>query len=169
MVFICLISLFIYKLDNVKTDKGIKEKAIEELRTKKYLSFLDDHKTTVSTDISFKKNGTDTVYWQCTISECGNLKLMQKINFHFGDGFSVININVIKLSSKYKTFIEHYSDYNSKNSKKYYIKNQNLILDKKTYKKGDSIFGKIDLIIKEENNSEINFSKLKGYFKGKID
>lgn len=168
VVLICLVSLFIYKLDTVKTDKSIKEKAVKALKGKKYSSLSDINDNQVSTDISLDKNKTDTVYWQCSINECENFKLMQKINFHIGDGYSGININVIKLSNKYKTSIVHYSD-TSESSKKYSVESQSLILDKKGYKKGDSMYGKIDLKVEEEINNKNFIYYVKGYFKGKIE
>lgn len=167
VILICLVSLFIYKLDTVKTDKSIKEKAIKALKGKKYSSLTDRKDNQVSTDISLDKNKTDTVYWQCSINEYENFKLMQKINFHIGDGYSGMNINVVKLSNKYKTCIEHYSD-TSESSKKYSVENQNLILDKTSYKKGDSMYGKINLKVEEKINNKNFIYYVEGYFKDKI-
>lgn len=92
---------------------------------------------------------------------------MQKINFHIGDGYSGININVVKLSNKYKTYIEHYSD-TSESSKKYSVENQNLILDKTSYKKVDSMYGKINLKVEEKINNKNFIYYVEGYFKDKI-
>ncbi|KXH82964.1 hypothetical protein [Chryseobacterium kwangjuense] len=165
----CLLFLFIYKLDTVYIDSSIKGKAIKELKRKKYLSFLDDNKKQVSTDISLGKNETDTVYWQCKINEHEIFKSIQKINFHIGDGYSGTNINIIKTSKKYITFIKDYSDNMKENQKKYSIENQKLILDKKNYQKGDSIYGKINLKIQESVNKESSVYYIDGYFKGKIN
>jgi predicted RND superfamily exporter protein len=164
----CLVFLFIYNLKGVKVDNKIKEKVIKNLKTKKKISFLNDRKP-VSTDFSLVKNNTDTVYWQCNINEWEKLKSVQEINFHIGDGFSGKNINIIKLSNKYKIFIEDFSDNNNIHPKKYYIENQNLILDKKNYNKGDSIFGKIDFTIKEKIDKEYSIYYARGYFKGRIN
>ncbi|PWW29949.1 hypothetical protein [Chryseobacterium sp. AG844] len=165
----CTVFLFIYKLDDVKIDKRIKAEVIQELKTKKYLSFSHFGKKQVSTDLSLVENDTDTVYWQCNIREWEKLKSIQEINFHIGDGYSGTNINIIRLSTKYKVFIKDYNDDHHVPQKKYCIENPNLILDKKNYIKGDSIYGKIDFTIKEEIDRESSVYHVRGHFKSKIN
>lgn len=150
---------------HINIDNNIKQKALQELNSKKYFSFFDNN-TKVTTDFSLEKNKMDTVYWQCTVNEANILKF---IDFHLGDGYSGMKISLIKLASRYTISIKDYTDnLNSVNSK-YEIIHQKIILDKENYKKGDSIFGRVDLKILEKQNKEKFIHNAGGYFKGKIN
>lgn len=161
----CLIIIYSFIFKSVSIDRSIKQKALQELNSKKYFSFFDNN-TKVTTDFSLEQDKTDTVYWQCTINEANILKF---IDFHVGDGYSGMNISLIKLANRYRISIQDYTDnLNSVNSK-YEIIHQNLTLDKENYKKGDSIFGRIDLKILEKRNKEKLIHTAGGYFKGKVN
>lgn len=168
LFIITFLSICIYKLDTVKIDSKIKGKANIELKKKKYMSFLKNGKNEVSTDISLEKNDTDTVYWQCEINEATHLDFIKRIHFHMGDGFSGVNINMIKFFNIYRTSVNNYTDNTSDHPKKFTVQNQTLILDKNNHKKGDSIFGKINLKVEEKMEGQNSIYYVEGYFRGKI-
>lgn len=168
LFIITFLSICIYKLDTVKIDNKIREEANKELKNKKYMSFLENSKNEVSTDISLEKNDTDTVYWQCEINEALHLNFIKRIHFHMGDGFSGLDINMIKFFNTYRISVNSYTDNVSDPPKKFTVQNQTLILDKNNHKKGDSIFGKINLKVEEKMEVQNSIYYVEGYFRGKI-
>lgn len=162
--------IFFLKLNRIKTDETIRFKSLSELKQKKFFSIFNNN-TEVTTDFSWDQIRTDTVYWRCSIDENRKLKFIQFINFKTGDGYGGMNINVIKIFNRFTVFVEPYTDnpINKINKENYSINYQNLILDKKNYKTGDSIFGRIDLEIEENHARKKIMHNGGGYFKIKLN
>jgi len=166
-----LIGVFFYFFNNkIVVDAQIKKDlAIKNLNNKILFSFYDNPKEkSVTTDFYFdEKPQNDTVFYQCRFEETGILNT-KIISFVFGDGFSGLKINVTKFGNFFRTDIENYTDnLNDSNLPKYHVKKQSLILDKNSYNKGDSIYGKINLKVIEIQNQNKEYESF-GYFKTKL-
>lgn len=169
---VILIGVFFYFFNNkIVIDSQIKKDlAIKNLNHKILFSFYDNPKEkSVTTDFYFdEKLQNDTVFYQCRFEETGILNT-KIISFVSGDGFSGLKINITKFGNFFRTDIENYTDnLNDTNLTKYNVKKQTLTLDKNNYKKGDSIYGKINLkVIKESQNGNEEYESF-GYFKTKL-
>ena len=97
-----------------------------------------------------------------------------EIQLFTGDGFSGGGYNINIINNRYKLFPYHYTDnvkpFNFFEGEDYYkVLNKKLILNKDSYKKGDSIFGYIELKIQKRYGSEKYFEEGRGYFKGIVN
>lgn len=75
-----------------------------------------------------------------------------------GDGYSGTTINIMKMGKFYNLYIDDYTDsIDDEKENTYKILKKEIILDKETYKVGDSIFGKVKLEVSENNDTPYTF------------
>ena len=96
-----------------------------------------------------------------------------EIQLFTGDGFSGGGYTIDIVDNRYKISAYHYTDsprpYDFINEEYYKIIDSKVILDKDSYKKGDSIFGYTKLKVQKKYGSEKYFEEGKGYFKGIVN
>ena len=164
---------FLSKWNRINIDKNIgKSKEIKNLNSKVFdHTFLIFDTVKVKTDFEISGNVSDTVTFNFNASKSPKSKNLDFLTFNSGDGFAGVNINVLKYKNFFYTSAETYTDvkrtFDFLESERYQIKKQKLTLNKSEFKKGDSIFGKIELQIKFNPTNEIINSK--GYFRSKIE
>lgn len=125
----------------------------------------DENKTN---NFRVKIDSLEGEYFSCSMYDN---KLFLEIKLSAGDGYSGGGYDIDILNNRYKLSPYHYTDnikpFNFFESEEYYkILNKKLILNKDSYKKGDSIFGYIELKIQKRYGQEKYFDEGKGYFKG---
>lgn len=75
-----------------------------------------------------------------------------------GVGYSGTTINIMKMGRFYNLYIDDYTDsVDDEKENTYKILKKEIILDKETYKVGDSIFGKVKLEVSENNETPYVF------------
>lgn len=80
------------------------------------------------------------------------------ISIKMGDYFSGTKINIMKMGRFYNLYIDDYTDsVDDEKENTYKILKKEIILDKETYKVGDSIFGKLKLEVSENNDTPYTF------------
>lgn len=131
--------------------------------------FLNTGSSAINTDFSFNhkvKNDTVGFNFHPSIHENG-----LTLHFNSGDGYSGLNIEILKLGSWFSSSTETYTDnvkpFDFLDRDRYSVKKQKLILNTPEYKKGDSIFGKIELEI--HSHIQDSIYQADGYFRGKIE
>lgn len=96
-----------------------------------------------------------------------------EIQLFTGDGFSGGGYTIDIINNRYKISPYHYTDsprtFDFINNEYYKIVNSKIILDKDSYKKGDSIFGYTQLKVQKRYGAEKYFEEGKGYFKGIVN
>jgi len=96
-----------------------------------------------------------------------------EIKLFNGDGFSGGGYIFDIVNNRYKVSPYHYTDsprtFDFINEEYYKIINSKVILDKDSYKKGDSIFGYTELKVQKRYGPEKYFVEGKGYFKGIVN
>lgn len=96
-----------------------------------------------------------------------------QIQLFTGDGFSGGGYNIDIINNRYKVSPYHYTDsprtFDFLNEEYYKIVNSKVILNKDSYKKGDSIFGYTELKVQKRYGPEKYFEEGKGYFKGIVN
>lgn len=178
MIFLLIISVlgaiyFVSKWNKISYDENIyKSKGIKILDKKIFHNFLiNSDSTKVKTDFEIFENKSDTVSSRFNSTLNTKYSNLIILRFNSGDGYSGININVLKYKNYFYTTAESYTDVVSASdfleSEPYIIKKQKLTLNKSVYKKGDSIYGKIELEIKFTPNDSIYNAK--GYFRSLIE
>ncbi|WP_073291712.1 hypothetical protein [Chryseobacterium polytrichastri] len=110
-------------------------------------------------------------YFSCSVY---NYRPFLKIYLSIGDGFSGGGYDIDIVNNRYKLSPYYYTDvikpFDFFESEEYYkILNKKLILNKDSYKKGDSIFGYIELKIQKRYGPEKYFEEGKGYFKAVVE
>ncbi len=134
--------------------------------------FLNTGSSAIRTDFSFNREAkNDTVGFSFHPSLHENSENRLSLNFNSGDGYSGLNVDVMKIgnwfSASVKTYTDNLKPFDFLERDRYSVKKQKLILDKPEYKKGDSIFGKIELKIQSNINESVY--QAGGYFRGKIE
>lgn len=178
LLFILTVSIlgaiyFISKWNKISYDENIdKSKGIKILDKKIFQNFfLNSDLAKVKTDFELFENKSDTVSFNFNSTLNPKYPNLLILRFNRGDGYSWININVLKYKNYFYTTAESYTDVVSTSdfleSEPYIIKQQKLTLNKSNYKKGDSIYGKIELEIKFTPNDSIYNAK--GYFRSLIE
>lgn len=172
-ILILGITYFLLKWNKINIDNNIGNSIeIKNLNNKVFdQSFLIFDSTIVKTDFEIFETKHDIVTFNFNANKSPNNSNITILNFNSGDGFSGVNLSVIKYRKYFFPSIESYTDvkrtFDFLESNKYTIKKSKLFLDKSEYNKGDSIFGKIELEIKFNPNDSIYHSK--GYFKSVVD
>lgn len=96
-----------------------------------------------------------------------------EIKLNTGDGFSGRGYTVEIINNRYTISTNHYTDsprpFDFINEEYYKILDSKVILDKDSYKKGDSIFGYTKLKVQKRYGSEKYFEEGEGYFKGIVN
>ncbi|MDY3363678.1 hypothetical protein JSO61_007030 [Riemerella anatipestifer] len=163
---------FLSKWNKINIDKNIgKSINIKNLDKKVFdQTYLIFDSTKVTTDFELFKNQNDTVTFSFSASKSPKSRNITLLNFNHSNGFTGVNINVTKFENHFFTSTESYTDnigiFDFLKPEELVVKNQKLTLNKSEYKKGDSIFGKIELEIKSTPNNEMLNSK--GYFRGVV-
>ncbi|MCU7617076.1 hypothetical protein NZ698_07695 [Chryseobacterium sp. PBS4-4] len=164
---------FFSKWNKVNIDENIgKSKGINNLNSKVFdHAFIIFDSAKVRTDFEIFEKKDDTVSFNLNINKSLTTENIYSLIFNSGDGFSGVNISVLKYRNFFYTSAESYSDDESLSgfgkSERYTIIKQKLTLDKSEYKRGDSVFGKIELQIKFNPTDSIMDSK--GYFRSIIE
>jgi len=172
-VFILGIAYFFSKWNKINVDDNIgKSTGIKTLDKKVFdHTYLIFDSTKVKTDFEIYKKLSDTVTFNFSANKNPNYSNLTLLTFNSGDGFAGVNINVVKYKSFFYASSESYTDnkrtFDFLEPERYIIKNQKLTLNKTQYKKGDSIYGKIELEIKFTPTNEIVNSE--GYFRSIVD
>ena len=100
-------------------------------------------------------------------------KFSLEIKLFTGDGFSGGGYNIDIVNNRYKVSLYHYTDsprtFDFINEEYYKIIDSKVILDKGSYKKGDSIFGYTKLKVQKRYGPEKYFVEGEGYFKGIVN
>ena len=164
---------FISKWNKIDIDKNIgKSRAVKNLNSKVFdpaFIMLDSAK--IRTDLEIFGRKDDTISFNLNITKSVRSDHIYFLNFNSGDGFTGVNITVSKFGNFFYTSSEFYTDnkrmFDFLESERYTVKKQKLTLDKSQYKKGDSIFGKIELQIKFNPTDSI--TNAKGYFRSIIE
>lgn len=102
-----------------------------------------------------------------------NYPISLEIELFTGDGFSGGGYTVEIINNRYKISPYHYTDnhrpFDFMNEEYYKIIDSKVILDKDSYKKGDSIFGYTKLKVQKRYGPEKYFEEGEGYFKGIVN
>lgn len=175
IVFISILGAiyFILKWNKVDYDESINKSNKIKLLDKKVFRdfFINSGSTKIKTDFEIFENKSDTVSFNFSSTLNPKHPNLLFITFNSGDGFTGVNINILKYRNYFLTSTQSYSDvistFDFLESEPYIIKKQKLTLNKSIYKKGDSIFGKVELEIKFTPNDSIYNAK--GYFKSIVD
>jgi hypothetical protein len=95
------------------------------------------------------------------------------IELFTGDGFSGGGYTIQIINNRYTISPDHYTDnprpFDFMNEEYYKIIDSKVILDKDSYKKGDSIFGYTKLKVQKRYGPEKYFEEGEGYFKGIVN
>lgn len=164
---------FLSKWNRINIDENIgKSRDIKNLNSKVFdHTFLILDTAKAKTDFKISENESDTVTFNFNASKSPKIENLDSFIFNRGDGFAGVNINVLKYKNFFYTSTETYTDvkkiFDFLESERYDIKKQKLTLNKSEFKKGDSVFGKIELQIKFKPTNEIINSK--GFFRSKIE
>ena len=178
VLFILIISIlgaiyFVSKWNKINYDENINNlKGIEILDKKVFQNFyINSDSAKIKTDFELFENKSDTVNFNFSSTLNPKHPNLLFLKFNSGDGYSGVNINILKYKNYFYTTAETYTDvistFDFLDSDPYIIKKQKLTLDRSNYKKGDSIFGKIELEIKFTPNDSVYYAK--GYFRSLID
>lgn len=99
-----------------------------------------------------------------------DLSFCLQIRFSIGDGYSGGGYIVKIIRNRYRITPYHYTDnpraFDFLHEDYYKILSSKVILDKASYKKGDSIFGYTELEVQKRYGPEKYFERGKGYFSG---
>ncbi|MDO5616049.1 MAG: hypothetical protein Q4G16_07655 [Cruoricaptor ignavus] len=164
---------FISKWSKISIDEHIQKSSEIKNLNKKIIdnTFRINKIKNVETDFSFFENNNDTVTFSININQNEKIPSLTLIHFNDGDGFSGVNINFIKYKNFSYSFIESYTDniqpFKLLKRERYVLKKQKLTLNNSELKKGDSIWGKIELEILFTPTDSIFYSK--GYFKSVVE
>ncbi|MCY0970823.1 hypothetical protein ACM642_17200 [Chryseobacterium sp. CY353] len=164
---------FVSKWNKIDIDKNIgKSREVNNLNSKVFdPAFIMYDPAKIRTDLEIFERKGDTVSFNLNITKSLRSDHIYFLNFNSGDGFTGVNLKVSKFGHFFYTSSEYYTDSKSMldflESERYTVKKQKLTLDKSQYKKGDSIFGKIELQIKFNPTDSITNSK--GYFRSIIE
>lgn len=164
---------FFSKWNKISIDENIgKSRGINNLNSKVFdHAFIIFDSAKIRTDFEIFETRDDTVYFNLNINKSLRSENIYSLTFNSGDGFSGVNISILKYRNFFYTSAESYTDdkslFDFVKSERYTVKKQKLTLDKSQYKKGDSIFGKIELQIKFKPTDSIVNSK--GYFRSIIE
>lgn len=164
---------FVSKWNKIDYDENInKSKGIKILNKKIFQNFfINSDSAKIKTDFELFENISDTVSFKFNSSNNPQHPNLLFLQFNSGDGYYGVNINVLKYKNYFYTTAESYTDvistFDFLESEPYIIKKQKLTLNKSVYKKGDSIYGKIELEIKFTPNDSIYNAK--GYFRSLIE
>lgn len=168
MIPFCLVGYYFMSWKSNDINKNLSKKAIYKTfdHQKQSLIFGGDSNETKSNSLKITTGTkTDGEFYTCTIYD---LKNMMEVTFRVGDGFSGGGYKVHLLGNRHK--VEHYSYTDNPSSElfKDYSKllESQLILDKDSYKKGDSLFGFIHFKFQNRYGPGKYFHEGKGYFKG---
>lgn len=117
-----------------------------------------------------KVDSLSTESYSCIIS---NNSFSLEVKLLTGDGFSGGGYSINILNNRYKISPYHYTDnhrpFDFTNEEYYKIIDSKVILNKDSYKKGDSIFGYTKLKVQKRYGSEKYFEEGEGYFKGIVN
>lgn len=172
-IFILLIAYFFSKCNKINIDQNIaKSSGINSLNSKVFdQSFIMFDSANVRTDFEIFEKKNDTVNFNFSVHKSPISENIFSMDFSSGDGFSGVNVNILKYRNFSYATIESYTDnkrmFDFLESDNYTVKKQKLTLNKSQYKKGDSIFGKIELQIKFNPNDSIYNAK--GCFRSIIE
>lgn len=172
-IIILGITYFLSKWNEITVDKNIgKSIEIKNLDKKKFNhTYLIFDSTKVKTDFELFEIKNGTVSFNFDASKSSKYQSITSLRFNSGDGFSGVDIGVLKYKKKFFCYAESYTDnigaFDFLKPEIYTIKKQKLTLNKIEYNKGDSIFGKIELEIKFKPNDSIYSAK--GYFRGIVE
>lgn len=164
---------FLSKWNRINIDENIgKSQEIKNLDSKVFdHTFLISDYTKVQTDFEIFASKNDTVTFNFYAGKSPKYDNIETLIFNSGDGFVGVNINLLKYKNFFYVSAESYTDvkrtFDFLEPEIYDIKKQKLTLNQSGYKKGDSIFGKIELQIKFKPTNEIINSY--GYFRGIIE
>ena len=102
-----------------------------------------------------------------------NYPIFLEIKLFAGDGFSGGGYTIDIVNNRYTISTDHYTDtprpFDFMNEEYYKIIDSKVILDKDSYKKGDSIFGYTKLKVQKRYGPEKYFEEGEGYFKGIVN
>ncbi|WP_143106482.1 hypothetical protein [Chryseobacterium formosense] len=170
---ILVIGYFFSKCNNINIDENLENSSgINNLNSKVFdQAFIMFDSAKVRTDFEIFEKEDDTVNFNFDVHKSPNSENIYSMTFNSGDGFSGVNVHILKYRNFSYTSIESYNDNKSMfdflKFDRYTLKKQKLTLNKSQYKKGDSIFGKIELQIKFNPTDSIFTSK--GYFRSIIE
>jgi hypothetical protein len=110
-------------------------------------------------------------YYTCSIE---NNKLFLDIKFFTGDGFSGGGYQLNIINNRHQVSLYQYTDairtFDFLDTEDHFkVLDSRLVLNKDSYKKGDSIFGYVAFKIQRKHGTEKYIEEGKGYFKGVIN
>ncbi|AYN01461.1 hypothetical protein EAG08_15110 [Chryseobacterium sp. 3008163] len=115
----------------------------------------------------------DSLSTESYSSNISNNGFSLEIKLSTGDGFSGGGYSINIVNNRYKISPYHYTDnhrpFDFMNEEYYKIIDSKVILDKDSYKKGDSIFGYTKLKVQKRYGPEKYFEEGEGYFKGIVN
>ncbi|MDF2554022.1 MAG: hypothetical protein K0R36_3476 [Chryseobacterium sp.] len=115
----------------------------------------------------------DSLSTESYSSNISNNNFSLEIKLLKGDGFSGGGYSINIINNRYKISSYHYTDnhrpFDFMNEEYYKIIDSKVILDKDSYKKGDSIFGYTQLKVQKRYGPEKYFEEGEGYFKGIVN
>ncbi len=188
MKFLKLISLLLFlsalnctnknnNWSNIEVDSSIKKDTVFKYLNKNFekslfpLNHKNKKKSTqiiyyLKTSTNFNSNSKLYDYYDCKTSYANSDTL--HIGIGIENGFGSAGIMIQCKDNKFNTKGYFYNHTNQKNTSKYKVIHQNLVLDKPSYKVNDSIFGKIDFEFIETNEFGTINHKGKMYFRNKV-
>ncbi|MGH1519344.1 hypothetical protein [Chryseobacterium sp. JK1] len=170
--FLFMAGKFLLIWNSVEVDNSLSHKTIFKTFNQQKQASLwhTKSKETKTNNFRVKYDSLSPKYFDCYIYKDPLLK----ITFSVGDGFSGGGYQIDIIQNRYKVSLYSYTDiikpFDFLNTEEAYkVLKSRLILDKDSYKKGDSLFGYAELTIQRGYGHQKQIEEGKGYFKGIVN
>lgn len=158
--------------NKVEIDSRISEKILFKDFNHQKQQYIDggDSEDIKTNNFRLKTEGFST---ESYIYNINSNPISLEIKLFTGDGFSGGGYTVEIINNRYTISSYHYTDnpryFDFIDEEYYKIINSKVILDKDSYKKGDSIFGYTKLKVQKRYGPKKYFEEGEGYFKGIVN
>lgn len=163
---------FLLVWNSVEFDNSLSHKTIfKSFNQQKQASLLQAESEEIKTNnFRVKYDSFSPEYFGCSIHKDPLLK----VTFFVGDGFSGGGYQIDVIQNRYKVSPYSYTDnikpFDFLDTGEYYkVLDSKLILNKDSYKKGDSLFGYAELTIQRGYGPQKQIEEGKGYFRGIVN
>ncbi|RQO38291.1 hypothetical protein DBR39_15610 [Chryseobacterium sp. KBW03] len=171
-LLVFIIGKFLLVWDGVEVDHSLSKRSLFKTFDRQKQETIWSKRGIKSNDFKTKME-TDSLspeYYECAIHKNPILT----VRLYVGDGFSGGGFQIDILQNRYKISPYSYTDnikpFDFLDTGEYYkVLDSKLILDKESYKEGDSIFGYTELKVQRRYGPEKYTVEGKGYFKGIVN
>ncbi|MBD8081886.1 hypothetical protein [Chryseobacterium caseinilyticum] len=168
ILFILSCIFWITKFNSITVDSKISNsQQIKSLDRKIFWNFGFNKPEKNSTDFAIGQKYGDTILFNCYALKSPKIKNLDIITFGFSTGYNGTNVVIFKYGNAFTVDVDDFSDVERTDDffkqNQYKIIKQKLTLNKENYKTGDSIYGKLELKIKNKETEQIEMAS--GYFR----